>query len=494
LGQYRKKSWSEKVYFCTSARYFHRNFLIMKQSPLILITILALVGLFSAGCGPSQPAAAAPPVDETFEAGQVAVPVEAAAVETGSIALLLNYSANLEAQKDVYLAPKVAGQVEKVLVKVGDPVTKGQPIAVLEHDLYAAQLKQAQGALGEAKLTLQKMEDGARPEELAAAQSALDIARAALKDAANIDDNERTTAAFNLANAQSALRLAQAEYDKIAWAGQVGQTPQALGLEHATNAYEASLAAYNLQTNPTDVQLAPLEGQLVQAQLQLALAQKPFRPVDFEIVRAKIQQAEGAVEQARLQLDYATIKAPLNGVVAELYIDEGDLVGNSTPLGRVVSTAVDVKLDIEESRFGQVFAGQNVSLRVAAHPGVDFPALVTNVAPVADAGTHTFKVTVAPLDKEGRLRPGMFADTTLLAQENHNTLLVPLTAVTTVNGQPTVYVVSPNGTVEQRTVTPGLSNQTRIEILSGVQAGEMVVITGQANLENGIQVKVVPEL
>jgi len=117
------------------------------------------------------------------------------------------------------------------------------------------------------------MKHGSRPEEIAAIQAAVQTARAALNDVATIDDSERTTAAAGLARAQAELRRAQTEYDKIAWAGEVGTTPQALALEQATIDYENSLADYNLDTNPSDSQLAPLQAQLAQAQLQLGPGQ-----------------------------------------------------------------------------------------------------------------------------------------------------------------------------------------------------------------------------
>jgi HlyD family secretion protein len=471
---------------------------ITMKKTLLILTLLSSIIMSATACTPAaNPAEAAPaPQTESIEpiADNVGPPVEVASVEIGAISLLLNYSGNLQAQKEVHLVPKVAGEITQVLVQPGDIVKKGDPIAMIDDEVYALQLKQAQSVLAEAQLNLQKMEDGARPEEIAAARSALAITNAALTDAEFIDDNERTAAALNLANARSALQLAQAEYDKIAWAGQVSQTPQALKLEQATNAYEASLAAYNLQTNPGDAQLAPLEGQRVQAELNLALAEEPFRPVDFEIIRAKIGQAETAVELAQLQLGYTIIEAPLDGVVAEMYIDEGDMVGNNTPLGLVLSQEIEVKLNIEESRLAQVETGQAVSLRVAAYPAVEFPAIVTNVAPHADSNTHTFAVTVTPLDKEGQLRSGMFADTTVLTAENKNTLLVPVSAVVSVDGQPAVYAVTADDTVEQRAVVIGLSNKHQVEILSGVKAGESVVINGQNNLQDGVTVNVVPEI
>ncbi len=468
------------------------------KNTLTLLLMLALLaaGLLVTGCNTvaSEAAAAPPEADAATLAAEHSLPVEVAPIERGDISLLLNYSGNLQAQSDITLVPKVGGQLEKLLVKVGDPVKKGAPIALIDGDAYVAQLKQAQAALTQARLNLEKMELGSRPEEIAAARNALSLARAALSDVENIDDNERTSAAAALANAQAAVRQAQTEYDKVAWAGEVGAMPQALALEKATNTYEQALAAYNLQTTPGDATLAPLESQVVQAELKLTLAENPFRPVDFDGARASIAQAEAAVELAALQVNYTTLASPIDGVVAELYAEAGDMVGSTTALGLVVSNETEVKIDVEESRIGQVFEGQPVSLHVSAYPGVDFPAVVTTVAPIADANTHTFAVTITPLNEKGLLRSGMFADTTLLAEEKKNTLLAPLTAVTTSNEQPTVFVLNADGQVEERPVTTGLTTKTQVEIVSGVKAGEIVVTNGQVNLEDGAKVEVVPEI
>ncbi|HMR66588.1 MAG TPA: efflux RND transporter periplasmic adaptor subunit [Anaerolineae bacterium] len=468
------------------------------KNTLTLLLMLALLaaGLLVTGCNTvaSEAAAAPPEADAATLAAEHSLPVEVAPIERGDISLLLNYSGNLQAQSDITLVPKVGGQLEKLLVKVGDPVKKGAPIALIDGDAYVAQLKQAQAALTQARLNLEKMELGSRSEEIAAARNALSLARAALSDVENIDDNERTSAAAALANAQAAVRQAQTEYDKVAWAGEVGAMPQALALEKATNTYEQALAAYNLQTTPGDATLAPLESQVVQAELKLTLAENPFRPVDFDGARASIAQAEAAVELAALQVNYTTLASPIDGVVAELYAEAGDMVGSTTALGLVVSNETEVKIDVEESRIGQVFEGQPVSLHVSAYPGVDFPAVVTTVAPIADANTHTFAVTITPLDEKGLLRSGMFADTTLLAEEKKNTLLAPLTAVTTSNEQPTVFVLNADGQVEERPVTTGLTTKTQVEIVSGVKAGEIVVTNRQVNLEDGAKVEVVPEI
>ena len=337
------------------------------------------------------------------------------------------------------------------------------------------------------------MELGSRPEEIAAAQAAVQLAKAALNDVANINDNERTAASAALAQAQIALRKAQSDYDKIAWAGDVGQTREAQALEQATVNYENALAAYNLQTNPSDSQLAPLMAQLTQAELALALRLQPFRAIDFEIAKTAIEQAESGLAMANLQLDETTIKAPFDGVIAELYITAGSTVGPQGPIARQVSNQVEASIEVEESRISQIFDGQSASLQVTAYPGQEFPAAVTSVAPVADKDTRTFTVKITPVDAEGQLRSGMYANARLLIDEKKGTLLVPRDAITLIDNQPTVYVVN-GDRVEQRNVTTGLANNGQIEILSGLQAGDTVVIAGQPNLVDGAKIEVVNRL
>jgi HlyD family secretion protein len=454
-----------------------------------VLPALLCAALLATGCASLGAAAQAPtPAAETA----TAVPVEVATAETGAISQVLEYTGNLQPQRSVTLVPRVGGQIDSVQVKVGDVVKAGDPIAVIESDAYGLQLKQAQLGLEMARLTMAKAKQGTRPEQLRAARAAADIAHAALKDAKNPGESTRTIAAANLAQAEAAVRLAQYQYDKISWAGQAGMTAEGLQLQQATTAYQQAKAAYDLQTNPPDAALAALEGQVVQADLNLALAEKPVEQVDFDMADLGIRQAEAVVQQAQLQVDYATIRAPFDGIVSELYIYPGSMVGPTIPVASVISAELEAPVNVGEGQIGQISTGQNAALVVGAFPGRSFPALVTSVAPAADSSTHTFVVKVTPADPKGLLRSGMYADVSILAQERAGALLVPRAAVTESGGQKTVTVVV-DGRAEPRAVTTGLTDADRIEILSGVSAGDVVVVAGQTNLTAGAPVKIVEQ-
>jgi HlyD family secretion protein len=463
------------------------NSFMKRLIPLVLILLLG-AALSTTACqsqAAEQPVAqAAAPEEEKV------IPVEVAEIKTGRMALVLSYAGTLQAKDNLNIIPGANGRIESVLVEVGDEVKAGDPLAIVEDDTYLVQLKQAEAALTNAKLNLAKMELGSRPEEIAAAQAAVQLARAVVNDVANVNDDERTRAAADLAKAEAELKAAQAEYDKVAWAGDVGRTPQAIRLEQATIGHQNSLARYNLDTNPSDSQMAPLMLQLANAELALALKQQPYRQIDFESARIAIQQAEAALEMANIQLGEVVIKAPFDGVVAELMVSKGSRVGPQSNVAQFISKEVEVVVNVPESRIGQLKKGQNAALQVTAYPGQEFPGVVSSIAPVANTNTRTFEVKITPTKGMDLLRSGMYVNAAVLAEEKQQTLLAPRAAIVTTDEQPLVYVVKSDNTVERRPVTTGLSDEENMEILAGLKVGETVVTAGQPNLTDGAKVEV----
>jgi RND family efflux transporter MFP subunit len=157
---------------------------------------------------------------------------------------------------------------------------------------------------------------------------------------------------------------------------------------------------------------------------------------------------------------------------------------------RCSSRPATIALDVDESHIAEVKNGLSASVGVSAYPSQVFTGTVTSVAPDADTRTHSFSVVVTAQDPQKQLRPGMFADVSLLTQLHPNALLVPAAAVVQQQNQPIVYVVKSDNTVEARPVKTGLADPNHVEILSGLQAGETVVTAGQSTLVNGASVNV----
>ncbi len=420
-----------------------------------------------------------------------AVAVEATKAVTGSISEIYAYAGTLQPTDSVKVLPLISGHVASVNVNVGDSLKAGDVICTLETSTLQAQVGQAQAAYDGAYQKLVAEQVGSRPEEITAAQAALTAAQVALDALASPTNDQMTVAADALENAQATLQQAQANYNKVASEANVSMSTQALALQTATNNYQSALSAYNLATKPTDGQLAPLENNVAQAQLKLAETKVPYLPTDLAQAQAAADQAKATLDLAKITLSEATIQAPFDGVVAEVYISKGDLVGPSTPVVLFLSKSNQVALNIEESRISQIKNGESAAVDVSAYPGRDFAAQVTSVAPMADAKTHTFQILVTPEDKADLLRPGMYADVSLLVSQHQHILLVPQAAI--VQGsqnQSEVYVVRANNTAQLMTVTTGLQDQNNVEILSGLQPGATVVTAGQANLIDGASVTI----
>ena len=503
--------------------------------------IIGLISLFLTACGPPA---------ETTESGDSAaaapklIPVEVGLVKTGNMASTFSYTGDLQPTSELGLVSVVSGVVEEVFVEVGDRVRTGDPILQVVDTTFRAQVKQARSGLTQAQINLNRMRNGPRDEQVSMAEAGLMVAQANLSKLAGgpreeqvqlaetavqaaqaqlnsiltVTEDERTLAASNLAQAEAALRLAQAEYDKIKWAGQVGQLPQSLQLQQATIAYETALASYNRQVNPDQSDLAPLQAGIRQAELgleiaqtpfvtedfmlaeagvkqaeaQLSLAMSPFQPEDFAQAEAGIQQAEAAVALAQFQLDNSILRAPFDGIVSEVHASTGAIASPQSPAITLITSDLEIQVEVPEKQISNIYVSQPAAIRVSAYPGEDFPALITTVSPAADTTSHTFPVTVTPDDQASKLLAGMFADVTVLVDEKVGVVLVPRAAIATINEQSFVFVVSDDEqTVTRQPVTLGLSDARQIEITSGINAGDTIVISGLSSLSDGSAIEIV---
>ncbi len=457
----------------------------MHKKTLIGLLTLALLAVVASGCNSTGA------VPQSIAPENPHVPVEVSAVHTGNIANVLNFSGDLEPETSLSLVSIVSGAIEEVMVEPGDEVRAGDPILRIEDTTYRAQLKQAEAGLTVAQANLQKMLNGPRSEQIEMARVGVEAAKAQLEGVTTLTDDERTIASAQLAQAEAALRLAQSQYDKIKWAGQASMTPQALQLEQATIAYQTAKAAYDMQANPDTTTLAQLRAAVRRAELNLQLAENPFTDEDYALARAGVSQAEGVVALAQYQVDNVILRAPFDGVIAEVYATVGAVGGPQLPAVKLISKNLEVKIEIPENQIGQVYEGQPAALKVAAFPGEDFPAFVKSVAPAADATSHTFSVTIGVADDGQKLRAGMFADVALLLDERANAILVPRSAVTEMDGQPVVFVVSADEqTVTLRPVKLGLTDDGNIEITDGLSVGETIVTAGLSNLSDGAKINI----
>lgn len=223
------------------------------------------------------------------------------------------------------------------------------------------------------------------------------------------------------------------------------------------------------------------------------------RAVKLLEIGAGTQQA---VDQLKAQLDAAksqynnmmentVLVSPINGVVTARNYDAGDMTGSNPVLSvGQLSPVVKVMINISENDMTTVKQGLPVDVTFDAFPGETFSGKVVRIYPAVDPATRTFPVEVRINNNNERIKPGMFARVAIDLGSQHN-VVVPDRAVVkqTGSGNKYVYVLHGNKVSYER-VELGQRLDTSYELLSGINDGDTVVITGQSRLADGVTVEV----
>lgn len=377
--------------------------------------------------------------------------VRVEAANTGTDHVVLNATGYIIAAHKIALAPKVVGRVSWVGVERADQVKAGQVLVRLEDDEYKARLLQAKGQLDSTKAHLEELENGSRPEEIAKALAELNAAKADF--ALTTARVERTRAAAQ-SKAISAIDLDEAVFR-----------------EKSAEARVAALqAAYDLTT------IGPRK-EVIAAQ------------------RAQVEQAQGMLDLAKVDLDNTVIRAPISGTILERNVEVGEyvttgFVGDRGAKGYVVSLAdladLRVELDISQDDFARIARDQRATVTTDAYPDRKYAGEVDLIAPEANRQKATVQVRVKILQPDDLLRPDMNASVAFLAAPNQAatpsipSIVIPMSAVK----DNAVFVVTGN-TVTRRIVELGSPTPKGITVKSGVSLGDEIVTAPPEHLKDG---------
>jgi HlyD family secretion protein len=481
----------------------------MKRFIIIGIVIVLMVGALGVWFTTTQPSHA----DDSLVR-------EAVTVERGTIVSAVKATGRLEPQAEVSLGFETNGTVAEVLVERGQSVRVGDPLARLETNELLLQLAQAEANLAQvqagaraediaaAEAALQstqanfdKIAAGTRVEDIAAAEASLRGARANYDDLAEgPDDDEITVAAANLRTTEVALKNAQWAYDEIAYADNVGESPQAAELERATINYESALANYRLAVQgASDGQLEAGWAQVEQAQAQLDKLRNGPTPEELAIAQSQVDQAEAQLEklkngpaseelaiaqnqvdQARLRLEHATLTAPVNGIVTEVNKSVGERPGTAAVILMADLSKLHIDLPVDEIDLPSVAVSQPAIITLDALPDSPLAGQVTTIAPAptSSGGSVTsYEVTVTLDDQDEKARVGMTANVSIETDRREHVVIIPahLVQVDKKSGQTYVNKVLPDGQAVRTEVMLGLRSGQDIEVLSGLEVSDQVL-------------------
>jgi RND family efflux transporter MFP subunit len=207
---------------------------------------------------------------------------------------------------------------------------------------------------------------------------------------------------------------------------------------------------------------------------------------EFDAADARVKISTGAVSEAETMLSYAKVTAPFDGVVTRKLADVGDLAMPGKPLLEIEApTSLRFEADLPEAILDRVKLGAKMPVRLAKA----IEGTVSEISPVADPVSRTFRVKLDLPPSEG-LRTGQFGRVSVPVAEV-KLLLVPQNAVLK-RGQMQIVFVAQNGKAALRLVKTGKVLEGRVEVLSGLEEGEQVIVSESAKLTDGQPVTIQP--
>ncbi|HUV11459.1 MAG TPA: efflux RND transporter periplasmic adaptor subunit, partial [Acidimicrobiia bacterium] len=199
----------------------------------------------------------------------------------------------------------------------------------------------------------------------------------------------------------------------------------------------------------------------------------------FEAARAQLGLAERALRDA-------SVTAPFAGLIARRHVSVGDYVSVGHPIFDLVALdPVEVEFHLTERDSGRAKIGDRVDVRVASHPDESFRATVEMVSPRIEPRSRTLRVKATLDNRDGRLRPGLFARVDLGVAERSGVPMIPEDAILQRSDGAVVFVLVGADRVERRNMRPGIYRDGWVEVVDGVVAGERVVVRGQSRLIDG---------
>jgi multidrug efflux pump subunit AcrA (membrane-fusion protein) len=380
------------------------------------------------------------------------VSVKVAKAETSEIAAEVVAVGTIWPKEKAEVGAKVSAQIKSMALLKNKFVKAGEVIAVLESKDLQAQRAEALAAVNEAKANERQVVTGTIPQTDAEDQKALRDAGA------------------KVANTRATYERRKALFEK----GGISQKE----LEASQLEYETA------------------ENELRLAQQRVALRTKSLNPNDRALAAARTAQAVQHLATLDAQLSYATIRAPITGIVIDQFQYEGEFASAGGKLVTIADISeVIVKAPFSDTAVANLKVGDAASVLPTDTSAEELKGQVTLLSRSSDPTNRSVEVWVTLGNSAGTLRANGAAQVTVFADAKRDAIVVPASAVSleaSNSGEGTVMVVDDQSVAHETKVTIGTRTKDRMEIVSGLKGGETVVIEGNFALADGTKVEVAP--
>jgi HlyD family secretion protein len=233
------------------------------------------------------------------------------------------------------------------------------------------------------------------------------------------------------------------------------------------------------------------KGALPRQRLDAAQTARRAGTAQRDLASANLAQAEAALRRAREVQRDTTMTAPVTGFIVERNYDPGAIPGDLPVV--VVADLRQMKLEagVSELEAGRLRVGMKARVEAQAKPGETFEGELAAIAPEVDERNRHFRIEVRVPNDGRQLLSGMYASARVIESTRADVLLLPRGAVANRDGKRMVLKVQ-DGTIVPVEVTEGVADGTRVQILSGLAAGDMVVADARRQVTTGTRVRAIP--
>jgi HlyD family secretion protein len=359
--------------------------------------------------------------------------------------------------KESVIGASFNGAVLRLAVKLGDHVQAGETLAVLKNDITQAQVAQAETAVVTARAQLQQTSRGPLASELQVAQMQVSQARALA------------------AQATSELDLARKTQERT----------QALYKARVVSKSENDTSASALAAAEAKARSGTASIRLAEAQLQ-TLRSTP-RKEDVELARDRLAEAQQSLLVVREQAGEATVTAPFSGTITDVNVEVGQNV-DARGLFGLVSDALEIRIDLDESNLADVSVGQKALLSAAAFPGQTFEGRLKEISPSVNKIRGTVSIKLEPIAPPAWLKSGQTLNVNLVTNQAAMRLLVPATALRRSGDRTVALVVEGDRAIEKIVITRPPTDKG-IPVLAGLEASDLVIVN-PAKIQAGDTVRI----
>ena len=425
--------------------------ILMQRKPCKPIRRLALVVILTLMTVWTSPALG------QGKSGSAKVRAEVVTPERRDITRSLRLPGTLTPDEQVDLFAKASGYVSKIELDIGDTVSKGDALVTIRIPEMQDELRQMEAVL-EAKLAKVR----ALEAKASQAQRMVEIAEAQVR---------RQVAEHDLSTLTLKRRQELHQGNAI---------PES-ALDEARSAAAVSQA------------------QLRIAEAQVAGAQAERQSVDADVMvaRADVMVARASTAQLRTLMQYATVRAPFDGVITVRSVDHGTFVrsaaeGMTTPLLRIAKMdRIRVVIEVPESDVAYVRVGTRAHIDVKALNAGGFDAAVSRIARALKPETRTMRVEIDVDNSGGRYLPGMYAFVVLELETKAQAMMIPSKAIRLEDKKTVVYVAE-GGVTKSMPIEIGYDDGIWAEITSGLEGDEQIITSTSGSILPGVPIAVIP--